>query len=99
MALLRGSSLSKSLRSAQEVSADAEFTSMPWMPALLHITTIPECFSERNGCSLAWRQSVCGAGGWRTLSEWQVMFKKAGFTLEKSEAVGASMHLMVWNQI
>ena len=44
---------------------------------------------------------VCyaGAGGWRTLDEWKVMFKKAGFSLEKCEAVGASMHLMVWDQI
>jgi len=27
------------------------------------------------------------------------MFKKAGYSLEKCEAVGASMHLMVWDQI
>ena len=44
--------------------------------------------------------SSCAAtGGWRTMDEWKVMFKKAGFRLEKSEAVGASMHLMVWDQV
>ncbi len=97
-----GSSQWRSWRSAQEVTIDVVTfvqylllmfsTKLCSLVDVIHVSVI----------AVLLRVSAvvtCLAGGWRTLSEWEVMFKKAGFTLEKSEGVGASMHLMVWNQI
>jgi hypothetical protein len=39
---------------------------------------------------------MCPGGGWRTLSEWKVIFAKQGYHLQDVKAVGANMSLMVW---
>lgn len=40
--------------------------------------------------------AMCPGGGWRTLSEWKVIFETQGYSLESAVAVGANMHLLVW---
>jgi len=37
-------------------------------------------------------------GGWRTLSEWKILFATQNYDLVDLKEVGASMHLMVWEK-
>jgi hypothetical protein len=38
----------------------------------------------------------CLGGAWRTLSEWQELFRAAGLRLAGNTSVGCNMNLMVW---
>lgn len=38
----------------------------------------------------------CPGGAWRTLSEWEIIFKQAGMELRTDTAVGCNMNLMVF---
>jgi hypothetical protein len=42
--------------------------------------------------------AMCPGGGWRTLSEWKILFGTQKYELIDLKEVGASMHLMVWEK-